>query len=122
MEEVRNKMESILDSIKKLLGIQPEYRAFDEDLIVHINTVFIILNQINIGPEEGFMIVDGSESWDDFIKGINETMVKTYIYLKVRLMFDPPTSGVLIDSMNSMISELEWRLYLEGDKGGENDE
>ena len=122
MEEVRNKMESILDSIKKLLGIQPEYRAFDEDLIIHINTVFIILNQLNIGPEEGFMIVDGSESWDDFIKGVNETMVKTYIYLKVRLMFDPPTSGVLIDSMNSMISELEWRLYLEGDKGGENDE
>lgn len=53
MEEVRNKMESILDSIKKLLGIQPEYRAFDEDLIIHINTVFIILNQLNIGPEEG---------------------------------------------------------------------
>ena len=122
MEEVINKMESILDSIKKLLGIQPEYRAFDEDLIIHINTVFIILNQLNVGPEEGFMIVDGSESWDDFIKGINETMVKTYIYLKVRLMFDPPTSGVLVESMNSMISELEWRLYLEGDKGGENNE
>lgn len=122
MEEVRNKMESILDSIKKLLGIQPEYRAFDEDLIIHINTVFIILNQLNIGPEEGFMIVDGSESWDDFVKGINETMVKTYIYLKVRLMFDPPTSSVLIDSMNNMISELEWRLFLEGDKGGESNE
>ena len=122
MEEVRNKMESILDSIKKLLGIQPEYRAFDEDLIIHINTVFIILNQLSIGPEEGFMIVDGSESWDDFVKGINETMVKTYIYLKVRLMFDPPTSGVLVESMNSMISELEWRLLLEGDKGGENNE
>lgn len=122
MEEVINKMESILDSIKKLLGIQPEYRAFDEDLIIHINTVFIILNQLNVGPEEGFMIVDGSESWDDFIKGINETMVKTYIYLKVRLMFDPPTSGVLVESMNSMISELEWRLFLEGDKGGENNE
>lgn len=122
MEEVRKKMESILDSIKKLLGIQPEYRAFDEDLIIHINTVFIILNQLNIGPEEGFMIVDGSESWDDFVKGINETMVKTYIYLKVRLMFDPPTSGVLVESMNSMISELEWRLFLEGDKGGDKDE
>ena len=122
MEEVRKKMESILDSIKKLLGIQPEYRAFDQDLIIHINTVFIILNQLNIGPEEGFMIVDGSESWDDFVKGINETMVKTYIYLKVRLMFDPPTSGVLVESMNSMISELEWRLFLEGDKGGENNE
>lgn len=122
MEEVRNKMESILTSIKKLLGIQAEYTAFDQDLIIHINTVFIILNQLNVGPEEGFMIVDGSESWDDFIKGINETMVKTYIYLKVRLMFDPPTSGVLVESMNSMISELEWRLYLEGDKGGDKDE
>lgn len=115
-------MESILDSIKKLLGIQPEYRAFDEDLIIHINTVFNILNQLNIGPKEGFMIVDGSESWDDYITSCNLTMVRSYIYMKVRLMFDPPTSGILVESMNSMISELEWRLFLEGDKGGENNE
>lgn len=108
-------MESILDSIKKLLGIQPEYRAFDEDLIIHINTVFVILNQLNIGPHGGFFIVDGSETWDDYTTKINEGMIRTYIYLKVRLMFDPPTSSALIESMNSMISELEWRLYVEGD-------
>lgn len=115
-------MESILDSIKKLLGIQPEYRAFDEDLIIHINTVFIILNQLNIGPSEGFYISDGSDIWDDYMTSINEGMIKTYIYLKVRLMFDPPASATLVESINGMIKELEWRLCLEGEKGGEKDE
>ena len=114
-------MDSILDSIKKLLGIQPEYRAFDEDLIIHINTVFAILNQIGIGPKEGFFIVDESTNWDEYMSDINQASVRTYVYLKVRLLFDPPGSGILVDSINRMISELEWRLYLEGDspKGGE---
>ena len=114
-------MDSILDSIKKLLGIQPEYRAFDEDLIIHINTVFAILNQIGIGPREGFFIVDESTNWDEYMSDINQASVRTYVYLKVRLLFDPPGSGILVDSINRMISELEWRLYLEGDssKGGE---
>lgn len=122
MEEVRNKMESILTSIKKLLGIQAEYTAFDQDLIIHINTAFAVLNQLNIGPPHGFVIEDNSATWDEYITACNLTMVRSYIYMKVRLMFDPPTSSVLVDSMNSMISELEWRLFLEGDKGGENDE
>ena len=114
-------MDSILDSIKKLLGIQPEYRAFDEDLIIHINTVFAILNQIGIGPKEGFFIVDESTNWDEYMSDVNQASVRTYVYLKVRLLFDPPGSGILVDSINRMISELEWRLYLEGDspKGGE---
>lgn len=114
-------MDSILDSIKKLLGIQPEYRAFDEDLIIHINTVFAVLNQIGIGPREGFFIVDESTNWDEYMSDINQASVRTYVYLKVRLLFDPPGSGILVDSINRMISELEWRLYLEGDssKGGE---
>ena len=114
-------MDSILDSIKKLLGIQPEYRAFDEDLIIHINTVFAILNQIGIGPQEGFFIVDETTNWDEYMSDINQASVRTYVYLKVRLLFDPPGSGILVDSINRMISELEWRLYLEGDspKGGE---
>lgn len=119
-------MEGILDSIKKLLGIQPEYRVFDEDLIIHINTVFVILNQLNIGPPEGFFIEDGSETWDEYVTTLNESMVRTYIYLRVRLMFDPPASSALLESINTMISELEWRLYVEGDekaiKGGDNDE
>lgn len=122
MEEVRNKMESILTSIKKLLGIQAEYTAFDQDLIIHINTAFAVLNQLNIGPLYGFVIEDDTATWDEYITSCNLTMVRSYIYMKVRLMFDPPTSGVLVESMNSMISELEWRLFLEGDKGGENNE
>ena len=114
-------MDSILDSIKKLLGIQPEYRAFDEDLIIHINTVFAVLNQIGIGPQEGFFIVDETTNWDEYMSDINQASVRTYVYLKVRLLFDPPGSGILVDSINRMLSELEWRLYLEGDssKGGE---
>ena len=117
-------MDSILDSIKKLLGIQPEYRAFDEDLIIHINTVFAILNQIGIGPQEGFFIVDETTNWDEYMSDINQASVRTYVYLKVRLLFDPPGSGILVDSINRMISELEWRLYLEGDspKGGDESE
>ena len=117
-------MDSILDSIKKLLGIQPEYRVFDEDLIIHINTVLVILNQLNIGPPEGFLIYDGTELWEDYIDKEQINMVKSYIYLKVRLMFDPPGSGILVDSINRMLSELEWRLYLEGDapKGGDESE
>lgn len=114
-------MDSILDSIKKLLGIQPEYRAFDDDIIIHINTVFAILNQIGIGPKEGFFIVDETTNWDEYMSDINQASVRTYVYLKVKLLFDPPGSGILVDSINRMLSELEWRLYLEGDspKGGE---
>ena len=115
-------MESILTSIKKLLGIQAEYTAFDQDLIIHINTAFAVLNQLNIGPPNGFVIEDDVTTWDEYITSCNLTMVRSYIYMKVRLMFDPPTSGILVESMKSMISELEWRLFLEGDKGGENNE
>lgn len=108
-------MDNILDSIKKLLGINPEYHAFDQDIIMHINTVFVILNQLNIGPSEGFFIEDGSEEWADYITTSNENAVRTFVYLKVRLMFDPPTSSVLMDSINNTLAELEWRLYLEGE-------
>lgn len=118
-------MDSILDSIKKLLGIPAEYTAFDDDIIMHINTVFVVLNQLNIGPPEGFFITDSDSSWEDFMTDINEAMIRTFIYLKVRLMFDPPTSSALIESINGMLSELEWRLYVIGDekaRGGDNDE
>lgn len=121
MEEVRFKMESILTSIKKLLGIQAAYTNFDVDILIHINTAFATLNQLGVGPEEGFIVEDESSTWDEYITSCNLTMVRTYIYLKVRLVFDPPTSGILTDSIYRTISELEWRLYLEGD-GGEDDE
>lgn len=118
-------MDNILISIKKLLGINPEYQEFDQDIIMHINTVFMILNQLNIGPSEGFAIVDGLEEWGDYTTALNENAVRTFIYLKVKLMFDPPTSSALIDSINNMLAELEWRLYLEGAnkaKGGDDSE
>ena len=125
MEEVRNKMEYILPSIKKLLGINPEYTAFDSDIIIHINTVFGILNQLGVGPAEGFYVEHGYERWSDYTTANNENMIRTFVYLKVRLMFDPPTSSVLMDSINNTLAELEWRLYLEADnkaKGGDTNE
>lgn len=107
-------MESILDSIKKLLGIQPEYTSFDEDIIIAINTSFATLNQLGVGPEGGYMIEDNTQTWNDYITSTNLNMVKTYVHLKSRLLFDPPTGGVL-DAINNQISELEYRLYVECD-------
>ena len=113
-------MESILLSIKKLLGIMPEYTHFDDDIIIHINTAFAALNQLGIGPKGGFMIVDENSAWEEYTTETNLNMVKTYIYLKVRLLFDPPTSTALIESINRTISELEWRIFLEGDPKSES--
>lgn len=108
-------MESILISIKKLLGIQPEYTNFDEDIIIHINTVFGALNQLGVGPKEGFMIVDENSEWSEYTTSVNLNIIRSYIYLRVRVLFDPPTSSVLMESMNRSIAELEWRIFLEGD-------
>lgn len=104
-------MESILTSIKKLLGITEEYDQFDPDIIMHINSVFMILTQLGVGPAEGFSIEDDTAVWTDFIQDIKKLeSVKTYIYLKVKLLFDPPLSSAVIESMNRLINELEWRL------------
>lgn len=104
-------MESILTSIKKLLGITEEYDHFDADLIMHINSVFSVLTQLGVGPSEGFSIVDSSATWDSYItESMNLQMVKTYIHLKVKLLFDPPSSSTVIDAMNKQISEFEWRI------------
>ena len=108
-------MESILTSVKKLLGIMSDYTNFDDDIIIHINTAFAMLNQLGVGPEGGFMIVDANSRWEDYTTEKNLNMVKTYIYLKVRLLFDPPTSTALIESINRTLSEIEWRIFLEGD-------
>ena len=108
-------MESILTSIKKLLGITEEDTSFDIDVIMHINTVFMILNQLGVGPEECFSIKDKSEKWLYFTSAKHVEAVKSYIYLKVRLLFDPPTSGTVMESMNRMIDELEVRLNIAAD-------
>lgn len=106
-------MESILTSIKKLLGIAEEYDHFDQDVIMHINSVLMILNQLGVGPPEGFAIEDDGATWSDFIPDSSKIeLVKSYVYLKVRLLFDPPTSSAVMDSINRSISEFEWRLNI----------
>ena len=109
-------MESILTSIKKLLGIDEEYEHFDPDIIMHINSVFMILNQLGVGPSEGFSIQDSKSVWSDFMpSGSNLEAVKTYMQLKVKLMFDPPSSSAVMDAINRTIAELEWRLNVAAD-------
>ena len=109
---------SILNSIKKQLGITEEYNVFDKDIIMHINSVFLTLNQLGVGPDNGFYIDDSSDSWTDFIPdGILLNSVKTYVYLKVKLLFDPPGSSSAVDSINRTISELEWRINVQVDPG-----
>lgn len=104
-------MDSILTSIKKLLGITEECENFDADIIMHINSVFSILTQLGIGPSNGFSIEDKKTKWYDFTGEDNEIeMVKSYIHLKVKLLFDPPLSSAVIEAMNQMIKEFEWRL------------
>ena len=106
-------MESILTSIKKLLGIQEDYEHFDADIIMHINSVFMILTQLGVGPSAGFTIEDKTSTWTDFVSDTTKVeAVKSYIYLKVRLLFDPPASSAVIESINRMISEYEWRLNI----------
>jgi len=98
-------------SVKKLLGIEADYTHFDTDIIIHINSVFAILAQIGVGPVVGFSISDDTATWADFAPADEATvwMVKSYIYMKVKLMFDPPVNSAVIESMNKMISEFEWR-------------
>lgn len=116
-------MESILTSIKKLLGITEEYEHFDADLIMHINSVFLNLTQIGVGPTEGFMIEDKTSEWSDFIEdSIQLQAVKSYMYLKVKLLFDPPLSSAVIESTNRMIAEYEWRLRLAAETLAESEE
>ena len=104
-------MDSILVSIKKLLGIAADYTHFDPDIIMHINSAFSVLTQLGVGSPEGFRIEDDVKTWNDFISDtIRLDAVKSYVYLKVSLMFDPPTSSAVLSAKERQISELEWRL------------
>lgn len=106
-------MDSILKSIKKMLNVHESDPSFDQDIVMLINSTFVTLNQIGVGPVKGFTITDASETWDEFITDVDDisiNSVKTYIYLKVRLVFDPPTSSSVMEAINKNISELEWRL------------
>jgi hypothetical protein len=106
-------MESILTSIKKMLGISEEYTHFDADLIMHINSVLTILTQIGVGPSEGFSIEDKNAVWTDFIPESSKLeFIKSYTYMKVKLLFDPPLTSAVIESINRITSELEWRIQV----------
>jgi hypothetical protein len=103
--------ESILNSTKKALGIADDYTAFDRDIVMHINSVFSVLQQLGIGPTDGFEIADDSETWDTFLAGEKKyNQVKTLMYLRVRMLFDPPTTSYLVDAMQKQIGEIEWRI------------
>lgn len=114
-------MESILTSIKKLLGIDESYSHFDPDLVMHINSVFSILTQMGVGPSDGFSITGKDENWSDFLQDNPARMqlVKSYMNLKVKLLFDPPLSSAALDAINRQISEFEWRLFVAADPVGE---
>ena len=106
-------MDSILTSTKKMLGIAEEYTHFDADIIMHINSVLMVLTQLGVGPADGFAIEDELATWNDFIPEATKPRmeaVKSYVYLKVKLLFDPPLSSAAMESTSRLISELEWRL------------
>ena len=106
-------MESILRSIRKMIGPDETYTHYDTDLIIHINSVLAVLTQLGVGPSEGFFIQDESATWNDFLGNDPKLeMVKSYVYMKVKLAFDPPSSSAVIDSMNRSISEFEWRTNM----------
>lgn len=111
--------ESILDSVKLSLGIPVEYEHFDPQIMLHLNTVMAILPQLGVGPEEGFFVQDDSTTWGDLI-GDTELAykllyVKSYVCLRVRLLFDPPSSSGAIDAMERQMRELEWRITVTKD-------
>ena len=107
-------MNSILGSVKKNIGLREEDTSFDDDIIMHINSVFGILNQMGVGPEEPFQINGPDETWTDFLdNNFKIPYVKSYVEKKVKLIFDPPLSSAVVQALNETIKELEWRLYSE---------
>lgn len=103
--------ESILRSTKKILGLANEYTPFDQDVVTHINAAFSILDQLGVGPEGGFSIEDDTTEWSEYNVPANQLhLIKTYVYLKVRLLFDPPGTSFLLESANNQLKEYEWRL------------
>lgn len=104
-------MDSILTSIKKLLGITEDYDFFDSDIVIHINSAFSVLTRLGVGPEEGFRINDANTIWSDFLHDdFRLELVKDYVYLKVKLIFDPPLNSAAIEAIKHQINELEWRI------------
>lgn len=108
--------DSILDGVKKVLGFDPEYTAFDPDIIMHINTAFGTLHQLGVGPEKPFIIQDKESTWDQFTTDDSIVSAKSYLWASVRLAFDPPSTSYGITALENLKKELEWRLNVAGDK------
>lgn len=114
--------QNILISTKKILGISADYTVFDLDITTHINTAFSTLTQLGVGPAEGFMIETGEEVWQDFIDtDMQYNAVKSYVFLRVRQLFDPPSTSYLISAVERQIQELEWRLNVHREETGWTD-
>ena len=113
---------SILTSIKKLLGLTEEDTSFDADIIMHINSAFFRLNQLGVGPSEGFFITDKAKTWEEFLASRKDLeAVKTYVYQKVRLVFDPPQSAFLVEALKESIKEFEWTINVQAEGGPDYD-
>lgn len=109
-------MDSILTSIKKLLGLDEDYIQFDPDIIMDINTVFMSINQLGIGPVTGFTISDKTQVWHDLLGDRKDVeAIKTYVYMKVRLIFDPPATAFVLEAFERQIHELEWRINIQAE-------
>lgn len=107
---------SILITIKKMLGLDQDYDVFDEEIKVHINSVFMYLNQLGVGPDTPFSITGDTETWPQFTpSGDNANALKTYMYLRVKLIFDPPNTSFVLKAIQDQITELEWRLNVQVD-------
>lgn len=111
---------SILNSVKKVLGIAAEYLAFDQDILMHINTALATLTQLGVGPATGFTVDNADDDWDAFVDPTDHqyNAVKSYVFLRVRMLFDPPQTSYLINAQNDQIKELEWRLNVHREETG----
>ena len=115
--------ESILKTIKQLIGCPDDFEQFDLDLIVHINSAFATLTHLGVGPKEGYRLTGADNAWSEFEDNAQKlSLIKDYVYIKTRLLFDPPTSGSLMDSLKEQLKEMEWRLYMLYDPISEDDE
>ena len=121
--------ESILKTIKQLIGCPDDFEQFDLDLTIHINSAFATLTQLGVGPKEGYRITGPDNVWNEFEDDSQKlSLIKDYVYIKTRLLFDPPTSGSLMDSLKEQLNEMEWRLYMlyypisEDDEKGKSDD
>ncbi len=105
--------DSILVTVKQILGVPDTYDVFDMTIITHINSVFSVLGQLGVGPSENFYIEDESDFWDDFFSESDLNLIRSYVFLKVKMLFDPPTTSFLLDAMNKQISEFESRIAVQ---------